>query len=166
MLFQKTNIGRLILESVMGGAVEKKASKRVDVSELRKVSSGLTKVAALPYKEDVYRSVQELVKTAAEYLDDAASELEGSLSRQAELEKAMEMRSLLDDMISYGILDPEEVEEKVAELSKKSAHEIEIVKTAVDMIKKGKNGSALFDMTKTASAETRTEKRGMFDNVI
>lgn len=165
MLFQKTNIGRLILESVMGGATEKKASKRVDVSELRKVSSGLTKIAALPYKEDVYRSVQELVKTAAEYLDDAASELEGSLSRQAELEKTMEMRSLLDDMISYGILDPEEVEEKVAELSKKSANEIEIVKTAVDMIKKGKSGSALFDMTKTASSE-KPEKRGMFDDVI
>lgn len=165
MLFQKTNIGRLILESVMDGATEKKASKAVDVSELRKVSSGLTKVAALPYKEDVYRSVQDLVKTAAEYLDDAANELESSLARQAELEKSLEMRSLLDDMINYGILDPEEVGDKLAELSKKDLKEIEIVKTAVEMIKKGKSGNALFDMSKTASPE-KTGKRGMFDDVI
>jgi len=165
MLFQNTNIGRLILESVMGGATEKRASKRVDVSELRKVSSGLTKVAALPYKEDVYRSVQELVKTAAEYLDEAAFELEDSLKRQAELEKSMEMRSLLDDMINYGIVDPNEVEEKVAELSKKSKNEIEVVKTAVDLVKNSKNGMSLFELTKSASS-TKAEKRGMFDGIL
>ena len=163
MIFQKTNIGRLILESVMDGATEKKASKRIDVAELRKVSGGLIKIAGLPYKESVYHSVQELVKTAAEYLDDAASELETSLSRQSELEKAMEMRSLLDDMVNYGIVDPEEIEDKVAELSKKSVREFEIIKTAVDLVKNGKNN--LFEVTKTASNE-KSVKRGMFDDVI
>jgi len=164
MIFRGTNIGRLILESINGGATEKKASKKVDASELRKVASGLTKVAELPYKEDVYRSVQELIKTAADYLDDAANEIEQSFARQAELEKSMEMRSLLDDMISYGILDPEEVEDKVAELSKKSSQEIQVVKTAVEMIRSGKKGSELFELSKSAS--TGGGKRGMFDGVI
>ena len=164
MLFQETNIGRLILESVMSEATEKRASKKFNVSEIRKVSSDLVKVAALPYKEEVYRSVQELIKTAAEYLDESATELEGALARQAELEKAMEMRSIIDDMIHYGILDPENVEDKVAELSKKNVQEIEIVKTAVDMIKSGKSGSDLFELTK--SANVKSEKRGMFDDVF
>ena len=164
MLFQGDNIGRLILESISNGATEKRASAKVDVSELRKVSGSLIKVAGLPYKEDIYHSVQELVKTAADYLKESANELEGALARQAELEKAMEMRSVLDDMIHYGILDPEDAEEKVAELSKKSSREIEIIKAAVDMTKSGKSGSALFELDKTASSAP-SGKRGMFDNV-
>ena len=162
--FPETNIGRLILESVSIGATEKRASKKADVSEIRKVSGSLEKVAGLPYKEEVYHSVQELVKVAAEYLNDSANELEAVTTRQAELEKAMEMRSILDDMIQYGILDPENAEEKVAELSKKSTNEIEIVKVAVEMIKSGKNGMALFEMDKAASSG-KAEKRGMFDGV-
>jgi len=165
MVLKNTNIGRLILESVMGEATEKRAAKKVQTSELRKVSTGLMKIAALPYKEEVYRSVQELVKTAAEYLEESAGELEESLRRQAELEKAMEMRSLLDDMISYGIVDPDELEDKVAELSKKSKQEIEIVKTAVDMIKNRKDDGTLFDLSKTASIKS-TGKRGMFDGIL
>ena len=160
--FPETNIGKLILASVMGEQSEKRASRKLDVSEIRKVSGNLTKVAGLPYKEDVYHSVQELVKVAAEYLDDSASQLEASMARQAELEKAIEMRSVLDDMIHYGILDPENVEEKVAELSKKSSSDIEIVKAAVEMVK---NGTALFDMDKTAAAIS-SGKRGMFDGIF
>lgn len=160
--FQETNIGRLILQHVMGGET-KTASKKVDVAEIRKVSGDLEKVAGLPYKEEVYHSVQELVKTAAQYLQDSADELESSLSREAELRKAMEMRSILDDMVHYGILDPEEAEEKVAEMAKKTEQEIEIVKTAVEMVKSGKSGSALFDLDKTAA---KSGKRGMFDEVF
>ena len=162
MILKDTNIGRLILEAISGGATEKTASKKVDSGELRKVSGDLVKVASLPYKEDVYHSVQELLKTAAEYLEDSANELDESLRRQAELEKSMEMRALLDDMISYGMVDPEEVEEKVAEMSKKDKHEIEIVKQAVEMVKNGKNGN-LFDFTKSASVKG---KGGMFDSVL
>ena len=162
--FADTNIGRLILNSISDGATEKRASAKVDVSEIRKVSGDLEKIANLPYHEDVYRSVQELIKTAAEYLNDSASELESSMSRQAELEKAMEMRSVLDDMIHYGILDPNDAEEKVAELSQKTSQEIEIVKTAVDMIKSGKSGSALFELDKTAAVSDG--RRGMFDDVF
>jgi len=163
--FRETNIGRLILEHVLGDGTEKKASKKIDVSEMRKVSGGLVKVAGLPYKEEVYHSVQELVKTAAQYLEDSADELEASLSREAELRKAMEMRSVLDDMVHYGILDPEDAEEKVAELAQKTEREIEIVKAAVEMVKSGKSGTALFDMDKSASLPVRSEKRGMFDSV-
>lgn len=162
-LFSTTNIGRLILESIAGETAEKRASSNLDVSEIRKVSTDLMKVAALPYKEEVYRSVQELVKTAAEYLDSSAKELESSLARQAELEKAMEMRSILDDMIHYGILDPTEAEDKVAELAKKSSKEIEIIKTAVEMVKSGKSGASLFELDKTAKA---SGKRGMFDGLF
>lgn len=163
--FPETNIGKLILASVMGGESEKRASTKVDVSEIRKVSGDLVKVAGLPYKEDVYHSVQELVKIAAEFLKESADELEASMARRVELEKAMEMRSILDDMVHYGILDPTEAEEKVAELSQKTMQEIEVVKTAVDMIKSGKNGSDLFETEKTASVHTGGGKRGMFDNV-
>ena len=165
VLFRETNIGRLILESISGGATEKRASTKVNVSEIRKVSGDLTKVASMPYNEEVYRSVQELIKTAAEYLDDSASQLEVATARQAELEKAMEMRSILDDMIHYGILDPEDTEEKIAELSKKTINEIEVVKTAVDMIKSGKSGGALFEIEKTASTGS-SGKRGMFDDLF
>jgi hypothetical protein len=164
MIFSKTNIGRSILESISDGASEKKASKRVDIPEIRKVVGGLVKVANLPYKEDVYRSVQELMKTAADYLSETATELERSLARQAGFEKALELRTLLDDMMSYGLLDPDDVEGKVAELSRKSDKEIEIVKTAVEMIKTGKTGSSLFELSK--SAEAKSGKRGMFDDVL
>jgi len=165
MVLKDTNIGRLILESVMGEATEKKASKNLDTAEIRKVANGLVKISSLPYKEDVYQSVQELVKTAATYLDDAANELEFALSRQAELEKAMEMRTLLDDMINYGLVDPDEVRDKVAELSGKSRQEIEVVKTAVEMIKNNKEGSSLFDLSKSGEVKT-AKKRGMFDGII
>ena len=165
MSFTSTNIGRLILESVMGEATEKRASMKIDVSEIRRVSGSLTKVASLPYKEEVYHSVQELVKTAAEYLEQSANELEESIANQAKLKKSIEMRSILDDMIHYGILDPEDTVEKVAELSTKSAHEIEVVKTAVEMLKSGKNGGELFDMSKTASVGQSSVKRGMFDGI-
>jgi len=164
MILKETNIGRLILESISDKTTEKKASKKVDASEIRKVAKGLTKIAAIPYNEAVYKSVQELMKIAAEYLEDSAHELENSIARQAELEKAIDIASLLDDMISYGIIDPEETEEKIAELSKKSDKEIEIIKTAMDMIKAGKRGANLFEFSKSAS--TIIKKRGMFDAIL
>lgn len=162
-LFTQTNIGRLILESITDEAAEKKASSHLDVSEIRKVSNDLEKVASLPYKEEVYQSVQELVKTAADYLNSSADELESSLGREAELKKAMEVRSIIDDMIHYGILDPTDVHDKVAELVKKTGNEIEIVKTAVDMVKNGKSMSSIFELDKTAAPNG---KRGMFDGVL
>ncbi len=161
-LFKETNIGRLILESVIGGATEKKASSNVDVSEIRRVSGDLVKVAGLPYKEEVYQSVQELVKVAAEYLKEAADQIDDSNKKQQDLEKAMEMRSIIDDMIHYGILDSDDIESKVAELSNKTLEQIEIVKTAVGMLKSGKTGTALFELDKTAAPQG---KRGMFDGV-
>jgi len=165
MILKDTNIGRLILEHLQ---TEKTASKKTDksvcVEDAKKISEGLSKVASLPYKKEAFNSLQELMKIASEYLGNFAETFKSVQSRNSELEKAAEVRVIMDDMVRIGQVDQYTVEEKIAELMNKSVNELEIVKEAMKMIENGKNGNMFFELEKDATASEG--KRGMFDSVL
>ena len=167
MLLKDTNIGRLILDAVNqnGSSVEKKA---FDPSEARNVSSGLQKVASLPYRPDVYTSVQEMMKLASKCLQESVREIERLQARSAHLEKVAKVRSVIDEMMELGLIEPEEFEDKIAELMKKDEREFEIIKTAMGFVKSKPNGNVFFEFDKAASEypEQKQDKRGMFDEVV
>lgn len=169
MLYQSTNIGRLILEYI---AHEKTASVKTqpacDLAEAKKVSDGLSKIASYQYNPEVYGNVQEIMKIAARCIQSLCSALEADKQRIGTLEKTAEVRAILDDMISFGFVSNEDITEKVAELLKKTPQDIEIVKEAMKLSVKGKEGGNMFfDMEKDAGdSSNKSEKKGMFDDVI
>lgn len=166
MFLGDTNIGRLILEAIAGGeSTEKTASKTFDTTEANRIAEGLAKVASYPYKEGVYGSVQEIMKIASTCIGDAIETLKSVQARNEDLEKAAEVRSIIEDMVHAGIVDEDSLEEKVAELIAKDNRQLEIVKEAVRLTKGGKGGNVFFEVEKTASSSS-SEKVGMFDGVI
>lgn len=166
MFLGSTNIGRLILDSIINEPTIKTASFKIDPAEACKVSQGLIKVSSLPYKEDIYKSTQDLMKVAAGYINSMVVELDVAQKRASDFEKAAEVRCLIDDMVGEGLIGEHDLQEKVAELSKKSSRELEIFKEAVKLASKNKSGKNVFfeeDSEKTASVDS---KKGMFDDVI
>lgn len=166
MFLGDTNIGRLILEAIAGNEpTEKTASETFDTAEANRIAEGLAKVASYPYKEDVYGSVQEIMKIASTCIGDAIENLKSAQARNAELEKAAEVRVIIEDMAHAGLIDETDLEEKVAELVAKDERELEIVKEAVRLNRGGKGGNVLFEEGEK-NASYGSEKRGMFDGVI
>ena len=169
MLYQSTNVGRLILEYL---SQEKTASINTqpayDLVEAKKVSEGLSKVASMPYAPGVHGNVQEIMKIAARCIQSLCSALEADSQRIGNLEKTAEVRAVLDDMICFGFVSNDDIHEKVAELLKKDSKEIEIIKEAMKLSIKGKeSGNMFFDMEKDAGdTSSKSERRGMFDEVI
>jgi len=167
-MIKDTNIGRLILESISQNQATKTASAKLDIDEARKVSDGLVKIASYPYKESVYQSVREIMKIASSIIDEAGNEIENIRARNSDLEKAAEVRTMVDDMINYGLIDDgstKAVQEKIAELLKKDRPELEIVKKAMEMVKGSKSNSTFFD--KEAQIQSAGDRRrSIFDGVL
>ncbi len=165
MLLKDTNLGRLILEAIPAGeSTEKQASEKFDTAEANRIAAGLVKVASLPCKEEVYGSIQEIMKMAAACISEAVSSLESTQVQNTGLEKAAEIRVILEDMVNAGLIDENELEEKVAELMEKDAHQLEVIREAIKL--SGKDGNVFFVNESEKTAGDRSEKVGMFDDVI
>jgi len=166
MVFNQ-NIGQLILSYLAkDGQTEKTASEDFSSEEAKKISAGLIKVASFPCNEDVYDSVQEIMKIAAECINSVSESLKSVQERNDGLEKAAEVRCLLDDMIRFGIVDESGVEEKVAELMNKEKRELDVIKEATKIAQNGKGESLIFDKVANEQPGGKSEKRGMFDSVL
>jgi len=164
MILKDTSISRLIYENV---SLEKTASKSTEqkyVQDANKISESLIKVASLPYKEEVYNSVQEIMKIASECIKELKSSNEHALGRLSELEKAANVRVLAEDMIRSGVLGEDNLEEKVAELMSKTAHELDVTREALKLAQQSSaSGNSFFELEKEAG---NNEKTGMFDGII
>jgi len=166
MFLKDTDIGRLIMGHI---APEKTATFKkpnVNIEDARKVSAGLSKIAGLPYKEKVYESVQAMVKMASECINGLIESLESVKEKNSDLEKAAEVRILIDDMIKIGAVDEYNANEKITDLMGKTAKQLEVIKEAMAMVKNnGKGGNIFFEIDKEASSPA-PGKKGMFDDVI
>lgn len=166
MILKDTDIGRLILDKI---SIEKTAksnkTSELDVSEAVMVSEGLTKAASLPYKEEAYGSVQEIMKIASEAINELVKSFESSQGRVSDLEKAAEVRSLVDDMIKIGSIDEYNIDDKVTELMLKTSEQLAITKEAMKLIGESRKGNVFGEEEKTAGA-SRSPEKGMFDDVI
>jgi len=166
MVFNQ-NIGKIILSHLAkDGQTEKTASEKFSSEEAKKISTGLAKVASYPCNEEVYASVQEIMKIAANCIDSITETLKSVQERNSGLEKAAEVRCLLDDMIRTGMVDDSDVEEKIAELMKKDSHGLEVIKEASKIAQGGKGESLIFEKVANEQPGGKTEKRGMFDSVL
>jgi hypothetical protein len=165
MLFKETNLGRLILESV---PLEKSAEKKIkfDASEAVKISSGLSKIASYEYNDKVYHSVQEIMKIASEFILELKSVCEESLEKNAQLEKAAEVRTVIEDMVLHGLLEEHDMQEKIADLMTKPMQHIEVVKEAVKLASGGKSENIFSSNDDSSLSKTASSKKGIFDNVI
>jgi len=165
MILKDTNISRLILEHVQTEkTAEKKSVGKVCVKDAKRISQGLSKVAGLAYKEGAFHSVQEMRKIAANDMTDLVETLESVQGRGSELEKAAEVRTIIDDLVNIGQVDQYNAEEKVAELMEKDLKQLEIVKEAMKMVENGKDGNVFFEIEKDATVSDG--KKGIFDSVI
>ena len=164
MISKDTNIGRIRLEHSSGiKTASKKNNETPDFDEASKVSEGLAKVASYPYSESTYTSVQEIMKIASERIGQLVDSLKSTIAKASELEKAAEVRILLDDMINNGSIDEMDIKEKVAKLMNKTPRELEIIKAASEMIDSGREGNIFFELEKNASVPG---KRDMFSGVV
>jgi len=167
MVFNE-NLGKLILSHLVPGqqATEKVASVSYTTEEARKISEGLAKVASFPCKEDVYASVQEMMKIASECLACTTETLNSVQERNSGLEKAAQVRLILDGLISSGLVSDEaDAEEKIAELMKKDERGLEIVKEAMKIAQSGEGENLIFEKAANETAEPG-KKAGMFDGVL
>lgn len=160
------NIGELILKHLASGdSTEKIASEKYSSEEAAKISVGLAKIASYPCNEEVYGSVQEIMKTAADCINSVAETLKSVQERNSGLEKAAEVRVLLDGMITSGVVDEINLEEKIAELMKKDQNGLEVVKEAVKLAH-GKGESLIFDKVANETSPGKEDKGGMFAGVV
>jgi hypothetical protein len=164
MLFKDTNIGRLILEH---SSMEKAANKNqnFDASEAVKIASGLAKIASYPYSEQVYNSVQEMMKMASECLSNLKSAFDRVEKEKCELQKMAEVRCVVEDMALNGMIGEHEIREKVAELMQKNNHQLEVIKEATKLASGGKSINVFFNEDTPQSSKGMT-KRGMFDPIL
>jgi hypothetical protein len=143
--------------------IEKAASIKIDKIEAKKISEGLMKVASLPYKEAAYNSVQEIMKIASTSLDSLIIELDSRDKKINQLTKIAEIREVIDSMIDRRLIEYSGIQEKTAELLKKSDHELEIIKEAIALGSVTSKNIFFEEGEKLASATP--EKRGIFDGV-
>jgi len=166
MVLKDTDIGRLILDHLSTEkTAESKDIKEPSINDAERVSKGLAKVASLPYKEEVYSSVQEIMKIASETIGDLVESFKSIQDRTSELEKAAEVRSLIDEMVKAGSIDEFNIDEKISELMSKTSEQLEITKEAMRLIKNRKEGNIFDEMEKDAN-NSGSDKRGIFDGVI
>lgn len=157
-------VEELIRESIGESEAVKTASDKsdkLDKSKTKKIATGLKKCASLPYKEDAYNAVCEIMKMASTSLDTALNELGTVDEKIKKLEKVAEIRQIIDDLIEAGVINKEDIFNKTAELIKKSDKELEIIKEAVKI----NSGSQNIFFEKSAEATT-VKKGGMFGDVI
>lgn len=167
MLFKDTSIGRLVLEHI---SLEKSANQKdsFDASKAIQVAQGLAKVASYNYNEKVYESVQEMMKIASKCLIDLKSAYDAAIEKNAQLLKAAEVQSIVEDMANSGLISEQDIREKVAELMGHTSEKLEIVKEAIKLASGGKINGNIFanDLEITITKTASKEKPGMFDMVI
>jgi len=161
------DIGQLILSHLVPDqpSTEKTASESYTPDEAKKISEGLAKVASLPCKEDVYTSVQEMMKIASDCLAYTTETLNSVQERNVGLEKSAQVRLILDDLINSGLVSDDDVEEKVAALMKKDENGLEIVKEAIKLAHSGEGENMIFEKAAGESASSG-KKTGMFDGIL
>ena len=165
MFLKETDIGKLILGSIAPeSSITKKASSKINATDVSRMANGLTKVASYPYKDEVYTSVQEMMKQASSFISDLYQQFDSANTKASNLEKTAAVRSVIDEMKDVGIVGDDNIQEKIAELSKKSDRELEIIKEAIKLTSSGNDG-VFFDQDKVAEVSPRI-KRGIFDSVI
>jgi dihydroorotase-like cyclic amidohydrolase len=166
MFLKTTDIGRLILEAVASNqsTFTKKASVKYAKEDAVKISNNLVKVASSPIDKSTFTSTQEMMKTASSCINYLVESLSESDNKIKELEKVASIRNILDSMIVSGLTDENDVSEKIAQLSKKSDRELEIVKEAVKLASGSKASNIFFDSFE--SNADSIEKRGIFDGVL
>jgi len=167
MVFNK-HIGELILSHLTSdqSQAEKIASEKYTTEDAMKISDGLAKVASYPCNENVYTSVQEIMKIASECLAITTETLNSVKERNAGLEKAAQVRLILDDLIGSGLISQDiDAEEKIAELMGKDEKGLEVIKEAIKIAQSGEGESMIFD--KVANEQpSHSGKRGMFDGIL
>lgn len=166
MVFQ--NIGQLILSYLTPGqpTTEKTASESYTPEEAKKISEGLAKVASFPCKEEVYTSVQGMMKIASDCLAYMTESLNSVQERNTGLEKVAQVRLILDDLIHSGLVsDDNDAEEKIAELMKKDEKGLEVIKEAIKLAQNGEGESLIFEKAANDTSEPG-KKGGMFDGVL
>ena len=167
MVFNK-NFGELILKHLASNqpATEKTASESYTAEEAKKISDGLAKVASFPCNEKVYTSVQEIMKIASDCLAYVTESLNSVNERNSGLEKAAQVRLILDDLIHSGLVSDEcDAEEKIAELMKKDEKGLEVIKEAIKIAQSGEGESMIFDKVAN-ELPSSSGKKGMFDGVL
>lgn len=162
------NLGELILSHLASDqpATEKTASDSYTPEEAKIISEGLAKAASFPCNDGVYASVQEMMKIASECLANTTETLNSVKERNAGLEKAAQVRLILDDLIHSGLISDEvDAEEKIAELMKKDENGLEIVKEAIKLAQSGEGESMIFE--KVANDTPVSDKKvGMFGDIL
>lgn len=167
MTVATNNIGKMILDFISEKRVTEKVASFTDVNEAKKISEGLAKVASYPCNEQVYGSVQEMMKIASKCIGSLLQALQTSNARTSEIEKGAEVKCLLEDMVSSGLVSNTELEEKVAELMKKDSQNLSILKEAVKLAGSKESESLIFEQGSGADvSRSRGNKRGMFDGVL
>ena len=104
------------------------------------------------------------MKFAAACISEAVSSLESTQVRSAGLEKAAGVRVILEDMVNAGLVNEDDLEEKVAELMEKDEHQLQVVREAIKL--SGKGGNVFFVNESEKTAGDKSEKPGMFDGVV
>lgn len=163
------DLGQLILSHLVPDQqiAEKTASESYAPDEAKKISEGLAKVASFPCNEEVYTSVQEMMKIASECLAYTTETLNSVQERNTGLEKAAQVRLILDDLINSGLIsDGVDAEEKIAQLMKKDEKGLEVVKEAIKIAQSGEGESLIFEKAANDTGSTGGKRPGMFDGIL
>jgi hypothetical protein len=147
-----TRVGRIILEKLAEGDSSTKIAS--DTIEPSKMAESLSKLASCKIKT---QGGAEAATAIMKFASDTISEL---VRKNEELEKAANVRVLIDTMVEKGVVDADGIEEKVAELLSKTSNELEVVKEATNMLIQS-NSSTLFE--KEAESLDPEVSKAMFE---
>jgi len=152
------------IDSVKGESEKTSSDASFDSEDIKKISGYLIKCASYAYNPESYKATCGIMKIAGESMSKAIDEIEKIANKVNQLEKASKVRGIIDDMREKELIDDYDTQEKVAELLKKDDRELEIVKEAMKMA--GQSQKNIFFQESEKTASNKTEKPGMFDNVI
>ena len=151
-------LGRNLTDLIFGKIEHTKvSSQNFDIDG---ISAGLEKVAS----KSTNPAVSNMIKVAGQCIDSLKCELESSKKLVSEFEKKAEVRSIIDNMVEFGLTDEYSIEDKVASLLTKTAEELKTMRAAIVLTSELSNGS-LFDGFEKA-AESTHAGTSMFDGII
>ena len=133
-----TGIQTLINQEVQR-LLEKHAQNSVpsEPTDLTKLSSGLKHIHELTNQEFQIEKMADatrgIVGIAIESVEKVASEVLDLKAKNEILEKAAEVREIIDSMLEKGVLGQDAAHEKIAELMDKTTYDLQVVKEATKM---------------------------------
>ena len=86
------------------------------------------------------------------------------VSKNEMMEKSADVKELLDDMISSGLVGDSDVEKKASELLNKSHDELAIIREAIKLASGNRSGESIFE--DTSSGQEFSSERGMFNSIM